>query len=333
MRRSLPGGSARSGTRRAAFTLVELLVVIAIIGVLVGVLLPALQSARDTAMVAESASNLRQLAMGGTSHASDHGGAYCTGPWDNRYNRGYGPIDTHGWVADFVNGAYCVPGELLDPGSPALATETLGSDLGDPGAGDDRKLFTQEDIESLVRRGMNTNYCQSWYMGMSEMRDPRLPPNRPKDVNDTEGPLRMDFIRATSHQYVPLFGTGKIRPADRTTSMELFGDVVSTAESMTDGPLLARTSGSGWVSGRQDYTDFGPTLGSGSHKGGKVGHNRTIGLLAMADGHVERVKDANGDNQFGARANHTRQGWRTHEYHELEGVAFGGVLSGRGIGF
>ncbi len=323
-----------SNRTAAAFTLVELLVVIAVIGVLIGVLVPALQSARDSALVMESSSNLRQLAVGGATHAADHEGRYCTGPWDNRFNRGYGPIDTHGWVADFVNGRYCVPGEMLDPGSPAEATETLGGDLGDPEAGDDRKLFTQEDIESLVRRGMNTNYAQSWYMAMSEMIDPRTAPNRPKDVNEVVGPLRMDFVRATSHQYVPLFGTAAIRAADRTTTMELFGQTVITAESLTDGPLLARTSGSGWVSGRQDYTDFGPTLASGGARaGGKVGHDRTVGVLAMADGHVERVKEANGDKEFGAQANHMRDGWRTHVYDELEGIAFGGVLSGKGIHF
>ncbi|MDA0659354.1 MAG: DUF1559 domain-containing protein [Planctomycetota bacterium] len=65
-----------SNSRRpAGFTLVELLVVIAIIGVLVALLLPAVQAARNAAMLLKCKNNIRQMVLACHNHES------VTGTW------------------------------------------------------------------------------------------------------------------------------------------------------------------------------------------------------------------------------------------------------------
>ena len=61
-----------AATRRRGFTLIELLVVIAIITLLIAMLLPALQSARATAIQVRCASNLRQVFLMQQAYAGDH---------------------------------------------------------------------------------------------------------------------------------------------------------------------------------------------------------------------------------------------------------------------
>ena len=69
--------------RRSAFTLVELLVVIGIIAVLVAMLLPALQRAREQAVVVACQSNMRQIALASLNYATN--------------NRDYLPINGQYW--------------------------------------------------------------------------------------------------------------------------------------------------------------------------------------------------------------------------------------------
>ncbi len=93
--------SYKSGSARRAFTLVELLVVIAIIGILVSLLLPAVQSAREAARMAQCKNNLRQLGVGAKSHVAAHG-HYPSSGWGYKWigdpNRGVGKEQPGGWA-------------------------------------------------------------------------------------------------------------------------------------------------------------------------------------------------------------------------------------------
>jgi len=64
----------RSGTRRAAFTLIELLTVIAIIGILAAILIPTVGKVRTAARKVQCVSNQRQLALGVLAYAYDNKG-------------------------------------------------------------------------------------------------------------------------------------------------------------------------------------------------------------------------------------------------------------------
>jgi prepilin-type N-terminal cleavage/methylation domain-containing protein/prepilin-type processing-associated H-X9-DG protein len=60
-----------------AFTLIELLVVIAIIGVLAAILLPIVSKVRDSALSAQSLSQIRQLVIANHAFANDNGGRFA----------------------------------------------------------------------------------------------------------------------------------------------------------------------------------------------------------------------------------------------------------------
>ncbi len=69
-------------TRRCAFTLIELLVVISIIALLIAILLPALASARESAMKVTCLASLKQMATANTAFAADNDGDSVPGSDD-----------------------------------------------------------------------------------------------------------------------------------------------------------------------------------------------------------------------------------------------------------
>lgn len=81
------------------FTIIELLVVVSIIALLIGILLPAIGQARDTALMTQSLSNLRQL---GTAHQT-----YAAEWRDNQWTPMPHNIASFGLSVDAAASAYC----------------------------------------------------------------------------------------------------------------------------------------------------------------------------------------------------------------------------------
>ncbi len=282
---------------RDGFTLIELLIVISIISLLLAILLPALSAARESGLETKCRANLKTFGQGVMTYAQANDEFLCSGAFDPQVsNKRDGPVDRVGWVADQVNSKASFPGQMLCPSNVAIYNQKLGPD----GA-----TYSTNSAKELVRRGYNTNYTQSWYMGRTEFKPGGT--GNLKSITGTFWALHTSFLRSVDSSRIPLLGDGRTDPGSWVLGQRC-------VKSMGDGPY-------GDIYGPQDYRDFGPAHGRGSWLG--KGHDRIRANMLFADGHVGYFKDQDRDGEFAlddSSADQPRQ-------KDLGGEVFDGVLT------
>jgi prepilin-type processing-associated H-X9-DG protein len=242
-------------------------------------------------------------------------------------------MDTTGWVADYVIGEYAIPGNLLCPSSPGRASQNLN--MARLNSGEVYDTFSNGEVAELIRRGFNTNYCQSWVMAHTDVQDHRQVSGF-KDRRRLRGPLNERSIGgAASPSLVPLLGDGTVETnLDEGNFVLVDGVLVPGSKALTDGPYsmarvpLLNTRGTG----RQDFDDMGPAHG----KGPKIDdqskdHDRMYGHILFGDGHVTIFGDSTvRDGMWGA-STRMYNGYQAAAYDELEGKVYGGWLTRAGL--
>jgi len=319
--------------RARGFTLIELLVVIAIIALLLGILLPSLGKARESARLVKCSSNLRQLAVAAGSYAQTAKGYYSSGTWDNRSLRSWGALDKAGWVADYNNGGFCIPGQIMCPSSPAQSSKVLSAST--LSAEQPWESVGAPEVTRLIKAGYNTNYCQSWYMAHT---DPLTVTAAARDLERrslTRGPLRDYMIRNAATSTVPMFGDGAVKFGDLGEYVQGPEGPLAGAKGTSDGPSsFARAGSSPSVIGRQNYEDFGAVHLKGSYIASNgIQHDRVSSSFVFADGSAKTFRDdGRRDGRYGGYMGE-KNGWRVWLYDELEGKVYGGYLTLPGLNF
>lgn len=311
-----------------AFTLIEVLVVVAIIALLVAILMPSLSGARDAAQRAQCLSNLQQLGRGFHAYAAGEKGALCSGQSDPRPGYNYPDtvtsqqiigLDKVGWMADLVRTRTARPGDLLCPTNVGRQTQAFeyvpDADFKVPGY-----------YQGMIKKGINTNYCQSWYMAHTGANpDLTAPyhkgrvwmPGNPKRTDI--GPLKLEAMRKAGASRVPIMADARSDPQDdfKKGQRLLKLPPLRETKSMTDGPgdESAKTK-----FGVQDSDDFGVSHGRKSFWN-KDNHPYSQGNILFGDGHAETFRDV-----FTADTGQPIPDGELDTY-DLGGKVFDGVLS------
>ena len=258
---------------KKAFTLIELLISISIISMLLAILLPALSAARDSGLETKCRANLKTLGQGINTYIQSNDEYFCSGSFDPQVSKGRdGPVDKIGWVSDQVKLGSSFPGQMLCPSNVGIYNQKLGNDGG---------TYTPTQAKELIRRGFNTNYTQSWFMGRTEF-NPSGHGNL-KSITGTFWALHTSRLKNVDASRIPLLGDARSDPGDYILGQR-------TTKSMTDGPQ-------GGDYGPQGYQDFGPAHG----KIGWIfykGHDKIRANILFADGHVGYFQDQDHDGEF-----------------------------------
>jgi prepilin-type N-terminal cleavage/methylation domain-containing protein/prepilin-type processing-associated H-X9-DG protein len=178
-----------SRTRRpTGFTLIELLVVIGIIAVLIGILLPVLRSARNAAVKAKCASNLRQIGVLFHMYANEYKGAFP----DSGIRFGTWELITIWHREHFVNTLKLQSGAIFycDAQNRAFSDKAFSTDDWNTAIGSTSPVPVTYIGYSIYAANADAAYWNKFPPHNKDL----MPPYRANEKRLAERPLAMDIV-------------------------------------------------------------------------------------------------------------------------------------------